>query len=404
MPAPDCEAQLATLERLLGISTASLDVALMHACNEIAGALGADKVDAFLYDGSRDTLVAIGTSTQPLSSLQKSLGLDQLPIANGGRVVEVYRTGASFLHGHVDEDPEELRGIKEALNVRSTLGVPLEVGGRRKGVLMLSSLQPDRWGPDHARFAEAVARWVGTLAHHAELVEEIERNAAARGRQAAAEELVTTLAHDLRNIINPIDVRLQLMLRRAESEGRARDVIDAGKASGSLARLKSLVNDILDVARIEHGAFDIDPRPHDLTALVREIVDTLSTPRQPVICVATEDIVAVVDGARIRQCVENLIANAIKHSPRNAAINVVISRVVKDEVEHATLDVIDEGQGVSADVAPHLFQRFATGDKRKGLGIGLFLARRIAVHHGGDLTLESKPGEGARFRLTLPIA
>ena len=382
MPVPDCEAQLATLERLLGISTASLDVALMHACNEIAGSLGADKVDAFIYDASRDTLVAIGTSTQPLSNLQRSLGLDQLPLANGGRAVEVYRTGQTFLHGRVDEDPEELRRIREALNVRSSLGVALDVGGKRRGVVMLASLQHERWGSEHARFAATVARWVSTIAYHAELVAELEHNAAAHARQVAAEELVTTLAHDLRNFINPVDVRLQLMLRRAESDGRARDVNDAEKAQSSLARLTSLVHDILDVARIEHGAFDIDPRPHDLTS---------------------ENIVAVFDAARIRQCIENVVGNAIKHSPRNGTVNVVLSRVLKDDGEYAAVDVVDEGPGVSADVVPRLFQRFATGDNRKGLGIGLFLARRIAAHHGGDLTLESRLGEGARFRLTLPI-
>jgi len=173
-------------------------------------------------------------------------------------------------------------------------------------------------------------------------------------------------------------LRAAAPLTRQHARPRLRSSARDARAASrdlSLARLTSLVNDILDVARIEHGAFDIDPRPHDLTALVREIVDTLSTPRQPVACFASENIVAVFDAARIRQCIENLIGNAIKHSPRNATVNVTLSRVVKDDVELAAVDVVDEGPGVSADVVPRLFQRFATGDNRKGLGIGLFLAR-----------------------------
>lgn len=402
MPVPDCEGQLATLERLLAISAANLDVALVHACNEAAGALGADKVDAFLYDASRDTLVAVGSSTQELSRLQRSHGLDQLALANGGRTVEVYRSGTSFLHGHVDEDPDELRGLKELLRIRSAIGVPLEVGGQRKGVLMLASLRPERWTSGHLRFAEAVARWVGTLAHHAELIAELERNAAAQGRHAAAEELVTILAHDLRNFVNPIDVRLQLMQHRAELESRARDVSDAEKARRSLGRLMGLITDILDVARIERGTLTIDPRPVDLTTLIREIASTLSTPVQPVLAIVDEQLVAVVDGARIRQCLENVVANAIRHSPRNAAVNILVERRLEDDVEQAIVDVIDEGPGVPPAMVPHIFERFVTGDK-KGLGIGLFLARRIAVLHGGDLTLESPAGKGARFRLTIPI-
>jgi len=404
MPVPDCEAQLATLERLLAISAATLDTALVHACNEIAGPLGADKVDAFLYDPSRDTLVARGSSTQELSRLERSHGLDQLPLANGGRTVEVYRTGKSFVNGRTDEDTEELRGVRELLGVRSSIGVALEVAGRRKGVLMVSSTQRDRWTPGHLRFAEAVARWVGTLAHRAQLVEEIERNAALQARQAAAEELVTTLAHDLRNFLNPLDIRLQLMQRRAESEGRERDVSDAGKARKSLDRLTALITDLLDVARIERGALEITPQPVDITALVREIATTLSTPQQPILCAASEELVAVIDPGRIRQCIENVVANALKHSPHGAPVNILVERQIKEDTELALIDVIDEGPGVAPSIVPHIFERFVTGEARKGLGIGLFLARRIALLHGGDLTLESSAGKGARFRLSIPIA
>ncbi len=402
MSVPDCETQLATLERLLAISTATLDLALVRACNEIAGSIGADKVDAFLYDAERDTLSAIGSSTQELSRLQRNHGLDQLALANGGRSVEVFRTGESFIDGRVDEDREELRGIRDVLRIRSTIGVPLDVGGKRRGVLMLASLKRDRWVEGHLRFAEAIARWVGMLAHRAELVEEIERNAAAQGRQVAAEELITTLAHDLRNLINPIDVRLQLMQRRAESEHRARDATDAEKGRKSLDRLSTMITEILDVARIGRGSFEIEPRAADLTAIVRDVAATLGTPQQRVICTTEDAIVIVVDVARIRQCLENIVANALKHSPRNADVNILVHRKVDADIERAIIDVIDEGPGVAPEVVRHLFERFVSGG-RKGLGIGLFLARQIALAHGGDVTLESGTAKGARFRVTLPI-
>src|SRR5436190_24184808 len=122
---------LGTLQRLLEIPAANLGAALTHASNVMAQALDADKVDAFMYDEIRDSLVAIGTSTQPLSSLQKKLGLDVLPISNGGRVVYVFQTGKTFLTGRLDQDGEELRGVKTGLQIKSKLGVPLEVGGRR---------------------------------------------------------------------------------------------------------------------------------------------------------------------------------------------------------------------------------------------------------------------------------
>src|SRR5947209_17278203 len=99
---------LETLERLLAIPAAELDNALSYACNAVGDALHADKVDAFLYDDSRDCLVALGTSSTSLSTLQKKLGLDVLPVSNGGRVVYVYKTGNTFVTGHLTDDPEEL--------------------------------------------------------------------------------------------------------------------------------------------------------------------------------------------------------------------------------------------------------------------------------------------------------
>src|SRR4051812_12155853 len=103
---------LITLERLLAIPAGELENALSHACNAVGDALNAEKVDAFLYDDSRDSLVALGTSSTPLSSLQKKLGLDVLQVSNGGRVVYVYQTGQTFVTGRLMDDPEELRGVK----------------------------------------------------------------------------------------------------------------------------------------------------------------------------------------------------------------------------------------------------------------------------------------------------
>src|SRR3954451_513593 len=134
---------LQTLERLLAIPAAELENALSDACNAVGDALHADKVDAFLYDDSRDCLVALGTSSTALSSLQKKLGLDILQVSNGGRVVYVFQTGKTFVTGHLRDDMEELRGVREGLKIESKVGVPLDINGRRRGMIMIASLQPD---------------------------------------------------------------------------------------------------------------------------------------------------------------------------------------------------------------------------------------------------------------------
>lgn len=398
--------QLEVLEALLRAPAGDLAATLAHVSDVVAAATGADKVDAFLYDAARDSLVAVATSTQPLSALQRQLGLDVLALSNGGRVVQVYKTGQTFLTGRLDEDAEELRGIREGLGIRSKLGVPLDIGGKRRGMLMLASLARDFFTADDARLVESLGRWTGILAHRAELAETIGRNAAAQGRRDAAEELVTVLAHDLRNYLTPLQVRLDLIRRRAERDARAQDLRDAGAAANAVSRLGGLVADILDVARLDEGVFRIAPQPCDLAALVRETAAMLSTQEAPVAVTVQEGepIVVAAEPGRLRQCVENIIANALQKSPAGAPVSVFV-RLQKASADRAfaRVEVIDQGPGIPEELLPHLFERFVTGSAREGgLGLGLYLAKRIAAIHGGDIAVESKPGSGARFTLVLP--
>jgi signal transduction histidine kinase len=396
---------LETLERLLALPSADLRTTLASASDFVAEATQCDKVDAFLYDATRDCLVAVGSSHQPLSALQRRLGLDVLPVSNGGRVVHVYTSGETFLSGHLDEDEEELRGIKEGLGIRSNLGVPLAVGGTVRGVLMLASLKPDFFSAEDVRFTEAVGRWTSMLAHRAELVEEIGRNAAAQGRRAAAEELVTVLAHDLRNLLSPLTLRLHVVRRRAESQARHDDVDDLDAIQRGLGRLATLAGDILDVARIDRGLFETVPRPVELVPLVEETARSLATPAHPVhvTVAATGDVVIAADATRLRQCLENLITNAIQKSPKDAPVEVNVATQRRDSGEWAVVEVIDHGPGVPAEVLPHIFEAFVTRKGGEGgLGLGLYLARQIALMHGGALGVESPPGRGARFTLELP--
>lgn len=398
---------LDVLEQLLLLTGTDLKATLARVSDVIARASGADKVDAFLYDRARDSLVAVGSSTQPLSMLQREYGLDVLPLSNGGRTVSVFRTGQSFVEGRVDQDQQELPGIREALKVRSNVGVPLDVGGERRGMLMVASLQPDYFTPEDMRFMETISRWVGVVAHRAELAEQIARNAAEQGRRAGAEELVTVLAHDLRNYLSPLNMRLDVLRMRAERDQRSDELRDIALLARSVARLGELVNDILDVARLDEGLFHIQTQRIELSALVREIVGGFQSAQHAIdITVQQGDDIRVAgDAARLRQCLENVIANAIQKSPVTAAINIFVRREIRaDGARSAVVDVIDEGPGIPAEQLSRVFDRYQTGHGREGgMGLGLYIAKRLARLHGGDLTAKSPPGKGARFTLTLPL-
>jgi signal transduction histidine kinase len=395
--------RLEILEQLLRLPGGDMKATLSHASDVIAHVSGADKVDAFLHDPSRDSLVAVGSSTQPLSARQRELGLDVLQLSNGGRTVNVFKTGETYLNNAVAEDMSELPGIREALQVRSEIGVPLEIGGQRRGMIMLASQHPDFFTPQDAHFMETVAPWIGVVAHRAELAAEIARNATEAGRLAGAEELITVLAHDLRNYIAPMNMRLNVLRMRAGEDHREDELRDLELLGRSIDRLGELINDILDVSRLDQGVFGIRPRRIELAGLVREIVATFGSAQHSIRLTVQQGSAIHVSGdaVRLRQCLENLIANAIQKSPVTGTINVFVRRHHRNLQPLGVVEVIDEGPGIPAEQMARLFDRFST-DRPEGLGLGLYLAQRIARLHGGDLTAESAPGRGARFILSLP--
>jgi two-component system, OmpR family, sensor kinase len=394
---------LTTLERLLEIDPADLDSSLDQAAQALAEVLGADKVDAFLHESTTSTLVARGTSDTPMGRLQQSLGLDRLPIANGGRTVEVFITGTPRLSQRVDDDREELRGIRKGLGVRSQILVPLIVANQRRGVLLASSAKPQLFTERDLRFLGTVATWVGVVAHRAELANQAATQATEQGRRMAADELITILAHDLRNHLTPLAARAHLVRRRAEREGHPLYLRDAQQLEHSLERLDRLIGELLDTARLEQGIFSLNLQPVDLVALVRETT-TAVAPAEGLVDVRADDeeIPVWADPARVRQVLENLAANAFKYQPPQVPIVVEVGRKDSADGPRATVAVCDQGPGVPPEMVPRLFERFAAGSESSGLGLGLYLARRIAEAHAGTLTVDSRPGFGARFLLSLP--
>ncbi|WP_404367523.1 ATP-binding protein [Corallococcus coralloides] len=395
--------RLRALEQLLALPAAELRPTLDTAGQLISELLHADKVDVFLIEHATQSLVAVGTSDTPMARLQKSLGLDRMPLANGGRAVQVYETEAAFMTGRQEEDPDELPGIKYRLGVRSTLMAPLPIGMETRGVLAVASARSDFFTGHDLRFLQAVARWVGMVAHRVELVQELTKLAVKQARRKAAEELITVLAHDMANHLLPLQARIQLIQRRAARKQEAEDLRDAMGAAASLRSLTRLINDLLDVGRLEQGLFTLRPHPVDLAGLVRELAETASTPARPVRFTGPEELVTVADPERVRQVLENLVANALKHSPPGRPVDIGLEARDRPEGSWVCVTVSDQGPGIPSELMPTLFERFMRGPGSSGLGLGLYLARRITEAHGGTLEVASTSSAGTRFELSLPV-
>ncbi len=393
---------LTTLERLLEIQEPTLQAGLSQAATLISQVLGTDKVDAFLREPATATLVAVGASDTPMGHQQRAIGLDRQPVVNGGRAVMIFETGQTHINGHVDQDAEELVGMKKGLRVRSQIGVPLDVAGVRRGVLMAQSGAADFFSERDLRFLQAVARWVGGLIHRTELAEEVTAATVEKLRRAAAEELVTVLAHDLGNHLTPMVIREQLLRRQAREAGQADYLHHAEETLLGLYRLQGLIVELLDIARLKQGLFAIHPEPVDLAALVRETAAHFTTEGARVTVQTPDELRLAADPGRLRQALENLLVNAQKHTPAGTTVVVTVAAEERDGRPWAVLRVTDQGPGIPSELLPCLFARFAAGSGSTGLGLGLYLAQGIARAHGGELTVQSTVGQGARFDLALP--
>jgi signal transduction histidine kinase len=400
MDAPVRDRLLDAAERIVAVQATELRPALTQAADIVAEACAAEKVDVFLHDPASATLVALGVSTTPLSRRQQALGLDRQPLANGGRAVGTFRTGEPFVTGRSDLDPLDLPGIGGALGVRSTVLVPLVVAGLRRGVLGLASTVPDAFTEDDLRLARVCSGWVGLVAHRAEVVERLAAAAEIAGRRSAAEELVTVVAHDLRNFIGPVHGRVHLLRQRAERESRAADLRDAEAALRSLDRLVRVLSDLLDVGRIDQGLFALDRAPIDLVALVREAVGATQLADRTFSVEAPPELVVDGDAAKLGQAIENVLSNSAKYAPVGGVVRVSVTRDHAGSM--AILAVSDEGPGMEPALAARIFARFARGPGSQGIGLGLYLAREIAAAHGGSLEVQTAPGLGSTFTFRLP--
>ena len=172
-------------------------------------------------------------------------------------------------------------------------------------------------------------------------------------------------------------------------------------------RMNRMIQDLLDVKRMESGRLTIDLKPEAPESLISDTVDML----RPLAAGSTirletsidEDLPTVMaDSARIQQVLSNLVGNAVKFTPRAGRITVCAERMA-DEVRFG---VIDTGPGIPAEQLPHIFGRFwqARSSDRRGIGLGLAIAKGIVEAHNGRIWVESHVGLGSTFYFTLPNA
>lgn len=390
------------LQQLLAMPATEVEETVYQTAQLIAQAFHAEKVDVFLYDPESQSLVAFGTSVTPMGIHEKEIGLDRISLAQGGRAVEVYQTGQTYWTGQAQNDPQELEGMKEELGIKSEITVPLSVGTERRGVLLVSSSIPQFFQLSDVSLLEAVANWVGMVIHRAELSEDYANEVADHARRMEAENLLTVMAHDLRNDLTPLKGRLELLERRARREdlpfvARELEIINQG-----VQRLNRLVSDLLDAERLRQGLFALHRQSMDLVQIVEDVVPIWKTPGHPIHVQAPASLVITADPDRIQQVIENLLSNATTHADPETPVQVEVTQRPQIDGLWAFLTVSNQGPPMSADYLQSLFQPFTKGAQSRGLGVGLYISQRIAHAHQGTLTARMEGEKTTRITLALP--
>ncbi len=306
--------------------------------------------------------------------------------------------------------------------------VPLIAKGEVKGVLEILHRTPLATTPEWASFLEALAAQTAIALDNASLLDSLQRanvdltqhklaEAASRQAREDAEranrtksEFLSRMSHELRTPLNAVIGFSDLLLERvagdltAKQEEFIRDIRDSG------AHLLTLINDVLDISKIEAGRMELTLADTDIAEVVESALTTLrpliekkrldvSTtldPRGPVIRA---------DKVRLKQILYNVLSNAVKFTPEGGQIRVESHRV-NDELE---LVVMDTGPGIAPADQAKLFQQFTQLQEHQttgqtGTGLGLALVKHLTELHGGRVGVESEVGKGSRFIVRLPIA
>jgi PAS domain S-box-containing protein len=412
------EARLVEMLHRIGTTVAAeLDTQkLVQLVTDEATALTGARLGAFFYetagaDGAWLGLYALsGISREHVARLPMSRTVSTLTdLFHGERTIRVDDITHDAEAGRLISNQATLLG---PMPIRSYLAVPVvSRTGTPIGGLVFGHPDPGVFTEQHERIAAGIASWAAVAMDNARLYEN-ERNARAEAQAASRvkSDFLTTMSHELRTPLNAIAGYAELLALGIRGPVTDAQREDLARIQRSQRHLLSLINDVLNFAKIESGHVDFDTRDVALS----EIVGTIEVLVAPQLrarglryaCEACDSAARVhADPDKVQQILLNLLSNAIKFTEPGGAITVSVEL----EDAAAAIHVRDTGCGVPPDEIEEIFEPFVQLHRglttaHEGTGLGLAISRDLARAMAGDITAESTPGQGSTFTLTLPRA
>jgi signal transduction histidine kinase/DNA-binding response OmpR family regulator len=320
-----------------------------------------------------------------------------------GGTVRLPEEAESALAEHIVATVEERAVRIVPVGAEALIVAPIITPSRPVGALALTI-------PDPAAINVADLEMISDLASRAALaMDNAELFADAQLASQARERLLSVVAHDLRSPLTAIGMYAEMLLGLLPpaSDRFTKDAL--GSIHRSSQRMQQQIEDLLDLTRLQQGTFSLRRTACALADIFREadlLLKPLADSRAVELRVEGDEeqgsTIAEIDGSRFQQVVSNLVGNALKFTPENGSV------LLRWEVDDGDLRVAvaDTGPGIAREQIPHIFGAFwqARDGDRRGVGLGLWIARAIVEAHDGRIWVDSAEGEGATFHFAIPIA
>ena len=370
-------------------------------------------IDVVGEDGTPQRLVAVHRDPAKQAFLQELRRRYPTDVAAPHGYAKVIRTGESELLTNISDavleavakDAEQLKMLRE-LGFTSNLCVPLIAREHILGAITLAMAESGRrFDAADLALAEEVARRAALALDNARLYLE------AQDAIQMRDDFVSIASHELKTPVTSLLGYSQTLLRRAtkqrpytftERDEKALQVIVE-----QTRRLHTQIDALLDIGRLQRGAFSTNRQPMNICDLVEQVVDEfkplLDHHMIELIC---DEGGLIVDGDkdRLEQVLQNLLQNAVKYSPDGGRITVQVDQ----QDTQVCISVSDQGLGIPAAAQSLVFQPFYRAPMQgqpmiQGTGIGLYVVKEIVTLHSGTIELESAEGQGSTFRVRLPL-